>query len=62
MEGSGAGRFLADWMVDGAPPMGALAVDPRRFAAWAAERDYHLARVVGVRGRVCAEKNRAGPG
>ncbi len=46
MEGGGAGRFLADWMVDGAPPMDALAVDPRRFGAWAAERDYRVAKAV----------------
>ena len=43
MEGGGAGRFLADWMVDGAPPMDALAVDPRRFGGWA-DRDYRVAR------------------
>ena len=43
MEGGGAGRFLADWMVDGAPPMDALAVDPRRFGAWA-DRDYRIAK------------------
>ena len=41
MEGGGAGRFLADWMVDGVPPMDALAVDPRRFGAWA-DRDYRV--------------------
>ena len=46
MEGGGAGRFLADWMVDGAPPMDALAVDPRRFGAWAADRDYRVAKAV----------------
>ena len=46
MEGGGAGRFLADWMVDGAPPMDALAVDPRRFGAWAAERSYRVAKAV----------------
>ena len=45
MEGGGAGRFLADWMVDGAPPMDALAVDPRRFGAWA-DRDYRVAKAV----------------
>ena len=39
MEGGGAGRFLAGWMVDGAPPMDALAVDPRRFGGYA-DRDY----------------------
>ena len=46
MEGGGAGRFLADWMIDGAPPMDALAVDPRRFGPWAAERDYRVAKAV----------------
>ena len=46
MEGGGAGRFLADWMADGAPPMDALAVDPRRFGAWAADRDYRVAKAV----------------
>ena len=45
MEGGGAGRFLADWMVDGAPPMDALAVDPRRFGAWA-DRDYRVAKAI----------------
>ena len=43
MEGGGAGRFLADWMVDGAPPMDALAVDPRRFGGYA-DRDYRIAK------------------
>ena len=43
MEGGGAGRFLADWMVDGAPPMDALAIDPRRFGGYA-DRDYRVAR------------------
>ena len=43
MEGGGAGRFLADWMVDGAPPMDALAIDPRRFGGYA-DRDYRVAK------------------
>ena len=43
MEGGGAGRFLADWIVDGAPPMDALAIDPRRFGGWA-DRDYRVAK------------------
>ena len=43
MEGGGAGRFLADWMVDGAPPMDALAIDPRRFGGYA-DRDYRIAK------------------
>ena len=44
MEGGGAGRFLADWMVDGAPPMDALAIDSRRFGDYA-DRDYRIAKV-----------------
>ena len=63
MEGGGAGRFLADWMVDGAPPMDGPGRGPpafRRLGGGA--RPPPVARVVGVRGRVCAEKNRAGPG
>ena len=43
MEGGGAGRFLADWIVDGDPPMDALAIDPRRFGGYA-DRDYRVAR------------------
>ena len=31
----GAGRFLAEWMQDGEPPIDMLAVDPRRFGAYA---------------------------
>lgn len=45
MEGGGAGWFLAHWMAHGAPPMDALAVDPRRFGAWA-DRDYRVAKAV----------------
>ncbi|RKF16769.1 FAD-dependent oxidoreductase [Roseovarius spongiae] len=45
MEGGGAGRFLAHWMTHGAPPMDALAVDPRRFGAWA-DRDYRIEKAV----------------
>ncbi len=45
MEGGGAGAFLADWIVDGAPPMDALAVDPRRFGGWA-DRGYRLDKAV----------------
>ena len=43
MEGGGAGRFLAEWIVAGEPPMDAQAVDPRRFGAWA-DRDYRVAK------------------
>lgn len=43
MEGGGAGWFLAHWMTHGAPPMDALAVDSRRFGAWA-NREYRVAK------------------
>jgi dimethylglycine dehydrogenase len=45
MEGGGAGWFLAHWMTHGAPPMDALAVDSRRFGAWA-DRDFRVAKAV----------------
>ncbi|MEO0569728.1 MAG: FAD-dependent oxidoreductase [Pseudomonadota bacterium] len=45
MEGGGAGWFLAHWMTDGAPPMDALAVDSRRFGAWA-DRSYRVEKAV----------------
>ena len=45
MEGGGAGWFLAHWMTHGAPPMDALAVDSRRFGAWA-DRDYRIDKAV----------------
>jgi dimethylglycine dehydrogenase len=45
MEGGGAGDFLARWIVEGEPPMDALAVDPRRFGGYA-DRDYRLAKAV----------------
>ncbi len=45
MEGGGAGRFLAEWIVAGEPPMDAQAVDPRRFGAWA-DRGYRVARAI----------------
>lgn len=45
MEGGGAGAFLAHWMIEGAPPMDALAIDARRFGDYA-DRDYRLAKAV----------------
>lgn len=45
MEGGGAGWYLAHWMTHGAPPMDALAVDSRRFGAWA-DRDYRVAKAI----------------
>ncbi|WP_439630325.1 GcvT family protein [Shinella sp.] len=45
MEGGGAGAFLADWIVDGAPPRDALAIDGRRFGNFA-DRDYRIDKAV----------------
>jgi len=45
MEGGGAGWYLAHWMTHGAPPMDALAVDSRRFGAWA-DRAYRVEKAV----------------
>jgi len=45
MEGGGAGSFLADWMVDGAPPMDAWALDSRRFGGYA-DREYRVDKAV----------------
>lgn len=45
MEGGGAGKFLADWIVDGAPPMDPNAIDSRRFGDYA-DRAYRLDRAI----------------
>jgi len=45
MEGGGAGKFLAEWMDGGEPPMDALAVDSRRFGGYA-DRDYRVDKAV----------------
>jgi dimethylglycine dehydrogenase len=45
MEGGGAGKFLSEWIAGGEPPMDPLAVDPRRFGAYA-DRDYRVAKAV----------------
>jgi dimethylglycine dehydrogenase len=45
MEGGGAGRFLAEWMDAGEPPMDALAVDSRRFGGYA-DRSYRIDKAV----------------
>ncbi len=45
MEGGGAGKFLAEWMDAGEPPMDPLAVDSRRFGGYA-DRDFRVARAV----------------
>ena len=46
-EGAGAGKLLAEWMVDGVPPMHMLAFDPRRFGDYA-DRDYRVAKAKEV--------------
>ncbi|MDH3742222.1 MAG: FAD-dependent oxidoreductase, partial [Hyphomicrobiales bacterium] len=45
MEGGGAGKFLAEWIIGGEPPMDALALDPRRFGAYA-DRDYRINKAI----------------
>ncbi len=45
MEGGGAGKFLAEWMDGGEPPMDALAIDSRRFGGYA-DRDYRVSKAV----------------
>ncbi|MEM7209269.1 MAG: FAD-dependent oxidoreductase [Pseudomonadota bacterium] len=50
MEGGGAGCFLAQWMVDGEPPMDELAVDPRRFGDYA-DRNYRVTKAVETFGK-----------
>jgi dimethylglycine dehydrogenase len=45
MEGGGAGKFLAEWMDTGEPPMDALAVDSRRFGDYA-DRDYRVVKAM----------------
>ncbi|MGI9316283.1 MAG: GcvT family protein [bacterium] len=46
-EGAGAGKLLAEWMVEGQPPMHMGAFDPRRFGAYA-DREYRVAKAVDV--------------
>lgn len=51
MEGGGAGKLLAEWMVSGSPPMDVLGVDSRRFGAFAETRDYRVAKATEYFGR-----------
>ena len=46
-EGAGAGRLLAEWMVEGQPPMHMGIFDPRRFGDYA-DRDYRVEKAVEV--------------
>ena len=45
MEGGGAGRFIAEWMVGGEAPMDPTTVDSRRFGSYA-DRKYRIAKAV----------------
>jgi 4-methylaminobutanoate oxidase (formaldehyde-forming) len=46
----GAGKYLAEWMVEGAPTMDLWSVDVRRFGPWANNRAYLRGRVIEVLG------------
>ena len=46
-EGAGAGKLLAEWMIEGAPPMHMFSFDPRRFGAFA-DRDFSVAKAIEV--------------
>jgi len=48
-QGGGAGKVLAEWVVDGATEDDMWAVDPRRFGAWCDE-DYALAKAKEIYG------------
>ncbi len=45
MEGGGAGKFMAEWMVGEEPPMDPLAIDSRRFGGYA-DRDYRISKAI----------------
>ncbi len=46
----GAGKFLAEWIIGGQPPLDLWSVDIRRFAPWANNRRYLRERVTEVLG------------
>ena len=46
-EGAGAGKLLAEWIVNGQPPMHMGAFDPRRFGSYA-DRDYRVSRALDI--------------
>ena len=46
----GAGKFLAEWILEGQPSLDLWSVDVRRFGPWANNRAYLRARVVEVLG------------
>nr|MBX2840028.1 hypothetical protein [Gammaproteobacteria bacterium] len=46
-EGAGAGKLLAEWIVEGVPPMHMGAFDPRRFGDYA-DKEYRVAKAIEV--------------
>lgn len=46
----GAGKYLAEWLIDGQPSLDLWSVDVRRFGPWANNRAYLRARVIEVLG------------
>lgn len=48
--GGGAGRFAAEWIVDGQPSVDMWELDIRRFGGWASERSYYEPRALDVYG------------
>ena len=46
----GAGRYLADWMIEGKPPIDLWSVDVRRFGKWANQETFLKSRVREVLG------------
>ncbi|MEM7426232.1 MAG: FAD-dependent oxidoreductase [Pseudomonadota bacterium] len=46
MEGGGAGKFLAEWIAAGEPPMDALGLDPRRFGDFAETRAFRIDKAI----------------
>ncbi len=46
----GAGKYLAEWMIEGQPTMDLWSVDIRRFGPWANNREFLRTRVVEVLG------------
>lgn len=46
-EGAGAGKLLAEWIVEGQPPMHMGVFDPRRFGGYT-DRDYRVAKAIEV--------------
>jgi dimethylglycine dehydrogenase len=50
VSGGGAGRFAAEWIVDGQPSVDMWELDIRRFGPWASARSYYEERSLDVYG------------